>query len=61
MKITNLNICLLDFINDINAQVCTLCKLTKSEVFYGMEKIRIIDTARTHRTIQKGCSVEEEI
>lgn len=52
---------LLDFNGDINAQLCSLCKLTKTEVCYISEKIRSMDAARTHRTIQKGCSVEEEI
>jgi hypothetical protein len=52
---------LLDFNDDVNKQLCSLFKLTKPEVCYISEKIRSIDAARTHRTIQKGCSVEEEI
>jgi hypothetical protein len=52
---------LLDFTRDINTQLCTLFKLTKPEVCYISEKIRSIDAARTHRTIQKRCSVEDKI
>lgn len=52
---------LLDFNDDVNKQLCTLFKLTKPEVLYVMEMIRSIDAARTHRTIQKRCSVEDKI
>ena len=58
---TNMNIGLSDFSGDITAQLCTLCKLTQTEVCYISGKIRSIYAARAHRTIKKGCSVEEVI
>ena len=39
---------LLDFSGDINAQLCTLCKLTKSESAYVASTIRTLDASR-HR------------
>ncbi len=39
---------LLDFNEDINAQLCTLCKLTKTEAAYVAKTIRTIDADR-HR------------
>lgn len=60
MKMVNLNIGLPDFSDDINVQLCTLCKLTKAEVVYVMvmKKIRGIDAARTNSTIQKGVAMK---
>jgi hypothetical protein len=51
MKMANINIGLFDFSGDINAQLCTLCKLTQTEVCYISGKIRSLDAARAHRTI----------
>ncbi len=45
MKMANLNICLLDFSGDINAQLCTLCKLTKTEAAYVANTIRTFDAS----------------
>ena len=39
---------LIDFSGDINAQLCTLAKLTKTEAAYVEEKVRAFDNSR-HR------------
>ena len=48
MRIKEKNDCLIDFSGDINAQLCTLAKLTKAEATYVEEKIRALDNSR-HR------------
>jgi hypothetical protein len=42
---------LLDFSGDINAQLCTLCKLTKSEATYVANTIRTLDATRHRKAV----------
>ena len=42
---------LIDFAGDINAQLCNLVKLTKSEAAYVASTIRNLDNSRHHKTV----------
>ena len=48
MSIRTMSGKLMDFSGDINAQLCTLAKLTKAEAAYVEEKVRALDNSR-HR------------
>ncbi len=58
MKMANLNSGQFDFGGDINAKLCSPCRLSKSEVHYVTKKICGIDAAHTCRMIQKKCIAE---
>ena len=49
----NVQFGLFDFNGDINAQLYTLCKLTKSEATYIANTIRTLDASRHHKTVVK--------
>ena len=50
MRMANLNICLIDLCGDINAQICTFCKLIKPEVAYVANIIPTLDASRRKST-----------